>query len=66
VIRRISEGLPKKYRVVFALCDVQGLSYEETADVLDLSIAAVKSRRHRARLYLRERLSRYLRDGRVV
>ena len=66
MIRRYSESLPEKYRVVFALCDVQGLSYEETADVLDLSIAAVKSRRHRARLYLRERLSRYLRDGRVV
>jgi RNA polymerase sigma-70 factor (ECF subfamily) len=65
VIRRYSATLPEKYRVVFALCDVQGLSYEETADVLDLSIAAVKSRLHRARLYLRERLSRYLRDGNV-
>jgi RNA polymerase sigma-70 factor (ECF subfamily) len=51
---------------VFALCDVQGLSYEETAEVLDLSIAAVKSRLHRARLNLRERLGRYLRDGKVA
>jgi RNA polymerase sigma-70 factor (ECF subfamily) len=58
--------LPEKYRVVFALCDVQGFSYEETAQVLDLTISSVKSRLHRARLYLRERLSRYLRDGRVV
>ena len=65
VIRRYSESLPEKYRVVFALCDVQGLSYEETADMLDLSIAAVKSRLHRARLNLRERLGRYLQDGRV-
>lgn len=66
VIGGFSEELPEKYRVVFALCDVQGFSYGETAQVLDLTIAAVKSRLHRARLYLRERLGRYLRDGRVV
>jgi RNA polymerase sigma-70 factor (ECF subfamily) len=66
VIRKFSESLPLKYRVVFALCDVQGLSYEETAQTLDLSIAAVKSRLHRARLNLRERLGRYLRDGQVA
>jgi len=51
---------------VFAFCDLQGFSYEETAQVLGLSIAAVKSRLHLARLYLRERLSRYYRDGRVA
>jgi RNA polymerase sigma-70 factor (ECF subfamily) len=66
VIGGFTATLPEKYRVVFALHDVQGLSYEETAQVLDLTIAAVKSRLHRSRLYLRERLSRYLRDGRVV
>ena len=66
VIRRYSDNLPDKYRVVFALCDVQGLSYEETAGVLDLSIAAVKSRLHRARLNLRERIGRYLKDGKVA
>jgi len=60
------EELPEKYRVVFALCDLQGFSYEETAKVLYLTTAAVKSRLHRARLSLRERLGRYLRDGRVV
>jgi len=49
--------------VVFALGDVQGFSYEETAQVLNLTIAEVKSRLHRVRLYLRERLGRYLRDG---
>ena len=55
-----------KCRVVFVLSDVEGLSNEETAKVLDLTIPAVKSRLHRSRLYLRERLSRYLRDGRLV
>src|SRR5438105_2428477 len=45
--------------------DAEGLSTEETADALDLSIPAVKSRLLRARLQLRERLSRYFqrRDG---
>ena len=66
VIGKYARTLPEKYRVVFALCDVQELSYKETADVLDLSVAAVKSRLHRARLYLRESLTRYLRDGRVA
>ena len=66
VIKRFTDELSEKYRVVFLLSDVEGLSNEETAQVLDLTIPAVKSRLHRARLYLRERLSRYLRDGRVV
>ncbi len=61
-----TEELPEKYRVAFALCDVHGLSCEETSQVLNLTIATVKSRLHRVRLYLRERLGRYLRDGRVV
>ncbi len=66
MIARLSDNLTEKYRLAFLLCDVQGFSYEETARVLDLSIPAVKSRLHRARLYMRERLGRYLRDGRPV
>jgi len=66
VIGGFAGELTEKYRLVFALCDLQGFSYEETAQVLGLTIAAVKSRLHRARLYLKERLSRYHRDGRVV
>jgi len=46
---------------VFALRDVEELSTEETAETLGLSIPAVKSRLLRARLQLRERLSRYFR-----
>ena len=66
VIKRISDELSEKYRVVFMLSDVEGLSNEETAKILDLTVPAVKSRLHRSRLYLRERLSRYLRDGILV
>ncbi len=56
---RTIQGLPPSFRTVFVLRDVEGLSTEETADALDLSIPAVKSRLLRARLQLRERLSRY-------
>src|SRR6202158_999277 len=53
------DGLAPIYRAVFVLRDVDGLSTEEAAGALDLSVPAVKSRLLRARLQLRERLSRY-------
>ena len=59
ILRRTIQGLPRGFRVVFALRDVEGLSTEETAEALGLSVPAVKSRLLRARLQLRERLSRY-------
>jgi len=65
VIRRFTEDLSEKYRVVFVLSDVEGLSNEETAQILGLTVPAVKSRLHRARLYLREKLTRYLREGKM-
>jgi RNA polymerase sigma-70 factor (ECF subfamily) len=54
------DGLSETYRPVFVLRDVEGLSTEETAEMLDLSISAVKSRLLRARLQLRQRLRRFL------
>ncbi|MBM3307239.1 MAG: sigma-70 family RNA polymerase sigma factor [Candidatus Eisenbacteria bacterium] len=50
-------------RIVFVLRDIHGLSTEDTAKVLGLTTPAVKSRLHRARLYLRERLSDYFSRG---
>ncbi len=50
-------ALPKEYRVVLILRDMEGLSAEETGRVLGLSVPAVKSRLHRARLFVRRRLS---------
>jgi RNA polymerase sigma-70 factor (ECF subfamily) len=52
------QGLEPPYRSVFVLRDIEDLSTEETADALDLSIPAVKSRLLRARLQLREKLTR--------
>lgn len=59
ILRKTIQGLPQGFRIVFVLRDVEGLSTEETAETLGLSIPAVKSRLLRARLQLRERLSRY-------
>ena len=61
ILRKAVQGLPAGFRTVFVLRDVEGLSTEETAEALDLSIPAVKSRLLRARLQLRERLNRYFR-----
>ena len=54
--------LPEKYRVVFVLRDVEGMSVKETAETLGLTEANVKVRLLRARLDLRERLTRALGD----
>ena len=52
-------ALPDDMRTVFLLRDVEGMSNAEVAEILDLSVPAVKSRLHRTRLQLREQLSRY-------
>jgi RNA polymerase sigma-70 factor (ECF subfamily) len=56
--RAIAE-LPESLRSTFVLRDIQGLSGAETAEVLGITVQAVKNRLHRARLWLRDRLSGY-------
>jgi RNA polymerase sigma-70 factor (ECF subfamily) len=56
--RAIAE-LPETLRSTFILRDIQGLSGAETADVLGITVQAVKNRLHRARLKLRDQLSGY-------
>jgi RNA polymerase sigma-70 factor (ECF subfamily) len=51
--------LPLKYRLVFLLRDIEELSIEETSKTLKLSILVVKSRLHRARIFLRNQLKDY-------
>lgn len=51
--------LPETLRPVFILRELEGMSTEETAQVLEISVANVKTRLHRARLWLRERLAAY-------
>ena len=60
VLTTAINDLPADYRTAFLMHDVEGLSNPEIAESLHLSLPAVKSRVHRSRLFLRERLSRYM------
>ncbi|MCX6636345.1 MAG: RNA polymerase subunit sigma-24, partial [Acidobacteria bacterium] len=61
VLSRAIAGLPEIYRGVILLRDVEELSTEETAAALDVSLEVVKTRLHRARLAIRQKLDEYLR-----
>jgi RNA polymerase sigma-70 factor (ECF subfamily) len=61
-IQNAVNRLPDQYRAVFVLRDVDGLSNQETGEILNLSIPAVKSRLHRSRIMLRKKLQRYYED----
>jgi len=56
------DRLPREYKIVLVLRDVEGFSAEETAQMLKLSIPAVKSRLHRARVFVRQELAGYFSD----
>lgn len=60
VLEDAMDGLPKLYRAVFALRDMEGKTSEETAEILNISVEAVKSRLRRARAFLRDALSPYM------
>ena len=59
ILSKTIQGLSPGFRTVFVLRDVEALSTQETAEALNLSIPAVKSRLMRARLKLRDRLNKY-------
>jgi RNA polymerase sigma-70 factor (ECF subfamily) len=63
ILNEVIDQLEPDFRVVFVLRDVEGLSTEETAKTLGISVPAVKSRLLRARLKLRQKLNRYFRRG---
>jgi RNA polymerase sigma-70 factor (ECF subfamily) len=54
--------LDEDFRTVILLCDVEGFKYEEIAEILDIPIGTVRSRLHRARTMLKEKLARYARE----
>ena len=61
ILSHVIDQLDPDFRVVFLLRDVEGLSTEETAEAVGISVPAVKSRLLRARLRLRQKLNRYFR-----
>lgn len=52
-------SLPVDFRTVIILCDIEGFTYEEMAKILDIPIGTVRSRLHRARNLLKEKLRDY-------
>ncbi len=62
VINKAIRSLPPKYRVVFNLRDIEGFNTNETANILGISPQSVKTRLHRARLFLREKISSYFKE----
>ncbi len=62
IIEKAIGELPEDYRIVFHMKDVEGLTSKEIANVLGLSLPAVKSRVLRSRLFLRDKLSDYFNE----
>ena len=63
VIFQAMESLPERERVSIMLCKYEGLSYEETAEVLECTVGAVKAYVHRGRMKLIDKLKPYLPGG---
>ena len=63
ILSTVISELDPPFRIVFQLRDNEGLSTEETAEIMDLSAPAVKSRLLRARLKLRQKLSKFFKKG---
>jgi RNA polymerase sigma-70 factor (ECF subfamily) len=64
VMEEAIEALPPKYKTAFVLKDLEGLSLQQIAEMLNLNVATVKTHIHRARLFLRDRLADYVERGR--
>lgn len=63
LIERAIADLPEPFRDVYVLADVEGLPNAEIADILGLSLPAVKSRLHRARLRMRDALAPHFEEA---
>lgn len=62
IIDTAIQSLPPKYRFVFNLRDIEGFNTQETAEILGISPQSVKTRLHRARLYLRKEISKHYKE----
>lgn len=63
LMAEVLEKLEPEFRIILVLRDIEELSTQETAEALGISVPNVKSRLLRARLKLRERFNRHLRQG---
>jgi RNA polymerase sigma-70 factor (ECF subfamily) len=62
VLTAAMDTLPEQYRTVVVLRDIEGLSVKEVSEIIGITAGNVKSRTHRARLVLRDRLAHYFSD----
>jgi len=60
VLQHAIDDLPPDYRTALVMHDVEGMSNPDMAETLGISLPAVKSRVHRSRLFVRQKLSNYL------
>lgn len=58
-ITKSLNSLPVDYRLIILLCDIEGFKYDEIAKIIDVPIGTVRSRLHRARNMLKEKLKNY-------
>jgi RNA polymerase sigma-70 factor (ECF subfamily) len=65
-VKRAIEDLPAAYRAAVLLTDVEGFSYKETADILEVPVGTVMSRLHRGRQRLQQKLYEYAKESGVV
>jgi RNA polymerase sigma-70 factor (ECF subfamily) len=63
VMEEAIQALPAEQRAAFVLHDVQNLSSAETAEAMGITVSAVNSRLHRARVFLRDRIGRYTKQS---
>ncbi len=60
------ESLPEEFRTVVILCDIEGLTYEEIAEFLQIPVGTVRSRLHRGRKLLYTRLYDYAKERGII
>jgi RNA polymerase sigma-70 factor (ECF subfamily) len=59
ILQQAMARLPERYCAVYVLAEIEGLPHPEIATILELAVGTVKTRLHRARLFLREPLAEY-------
>jgi len=65
-VAKALESLPEDFRTVVILCDIEGLSYEEISEFVECPIGTVRSRLHRGRNILRDKLFEYAKKRGLV
>lgn len=65
-VTKALQSLPDDFRTVVILCDIEGLTYEEIAEFIECPIGTVRSRLHRGRKLLQEKLFDYARQQGII